>query len=81
MPTSTLSIHKVKELLTKIKVSALAINFWPILSQNPKQLSWLKKPQTGPTLMQCFYVFLTAIWLPHGQLWAIVEGKASPTRF
>ena len=24
--------------------------------------------------------FLTAIWLPHGQLWAIIEGAASLTR-
>ena len=26
------------------------------------------------------YIFLTAIWLPHGQLWAIIEGTASFTR-
>ena len=26
------------------------------------------------------YFFLTAIWLPHGQLWAIIEGTASLTR-
>ena len=24
--------------------------------------------------------FLTAIWLPHGQLWAIIEGTASLTQ-
>ena len=29
--------------------------------------------------MQFFFVFLTAVWLPHGQLWAIIEGKASLT--
>ena len=27
-----------------------------------------------------FFLFLTAIWLPHGQLWAIIEGTASLTR-
>ena len=25
-----------------------------------------------------FFFFLTAIWLPHGQLWAIIEETASP---
>ena len=25
-------------------------------------------------------VVLTAIWLPHGQLWAIIKGAASLTR-
>ena len=30
--------------------------------------------------MKCqFFLFLlTAIWLPHGQHWAIIEGTASP---
>ena len=27
-----------------------------------------------------FFFFSTAIWLPHGQLWAIIEGTASLTR-
>ena len=27
-----------------------------------------------------FYFFLSATWLPHGQLWAIIEGTASLTQ-
>ena len=27
-----------------------------------------------------FFFFLPAIWLPHGQLWAILKGTASLTR-
>ena len=26
------------------------------------------------------FFFLTAVWLPHGQLWAIIEGTASLTQ-
>ena len=30
--------------------------------------------------LQEFFFFLTAIWLTHGQLWAILRGTASLTR-
>ena len=33
-----------------------------------------------PLVSAYFFFFLTAIWLSHGQLWAIFEGTASLTR-
>ena len=30
-------------------------------------------------LIDSLIIFLTAIWLPHGQLWSILKGTASPT--
>ena len=32
------------------------------------------------SLYQCTFLILTAIWLSHGQLWAILKGAASLTR-
>ena len=32
-----------------------------------------------PALFFIFIIFLTAIWQPHGQLWVILRGTASPT--
>ena len=33
-----------------------------------------------PVDSPCSFLFLTAIWLTHGQLWAILKGKASLTQ-
>ena len=32
-------------------------------------------------MITTYLTFLTAIWLPQGQLWAIIEEAASLTRF
>ena len=46
----------------------------------------VKTNSYAPDIMQnkktaiFFFFFLTAIWLTHGQLWAILKGTASLTR-
>ena len=36
---------------------------------------WIKKAElVKPTFLRCLSLFLIAIWLPHSQLWVIIEG-------
>ena len=45
---------------------------------------YVSRKNGGRGLIGCefffFFFFLTAIWLTHGQLWAILKGTASLTR-
>ena len=51
----------------------------------PRVLFWflpnLQRPKVSKYIIDILYIiFLSAIWLSHGQLWAIVEEAASLTR-
>ena len=50
------------------------MNF-PFLSDSPE----LPNPLNDQNQLSMTKVFLSAIWLPQGQLWATVEGTASLT--
>ena len=58
----------------------ICFNFFSInFFKNYKKLISGKHMQEPICIYQQFFFFLTAIWLPHGQLWAIIKETASLT--
>ena len=53
--------------------------FLIIICFSSSSINGKKKFWGVPHLLHMCVIFLTAIWLPHGQLWAILKGTASLT--
>ena len=68
-------VHYFQTQLTK---SCLVVWFW--IDKRPVFCFFLSiKHSLDTQTMSLPLFFLTAIWLPHGQLWATIEGTASLT--
>ena len=53
-----------------------------LMVQNCNNMAYLPQPTTGTSFGNSIYItiFLTAIWLSHGQLWVILKETASLSR-